>query len=153
MDSWKVCLASWKVQSWTFQLARQLVRTKRLITASGFEQKVVQTHFAQIKKQHKRHTHTNNKQFGYSYGALRNKTGRWFLTGYLQWCLVRGLLAVHSWRSSRRGTNDTGQLIKILNKHSNGTRRKPVPIQVELCRKCGSRVSKFNLRTSLWEQF
>ena len=35
------------------------------------EQKTVQIHFAQIKKQHKRHTHTNNKQFGYSCGALQ----------------------------------------------------------------------------------
>ena len=91
VDSWKVCLASWKVQSWTFQLARQLVRTKRLITASGFEQKLFKSTSRKYRSNIK-DTHTNNNkwtysshfvarriQFGNSYGAPRKETGRCFL--------------------------------------------------------------------------
>ena len=112
MDSWKVCLAIWKVQSWTFQLARQLVRTKRLITASGFEQKVFKSTSRKYRSNLK-DTHTDNKQFGYIYGAHQKNLGA-VSSLYRQWCVARGVLAVQYWRSSRRGTNGTWQIIKSL---------------------------------------
>ena len=59
--------------------------TRRLITASGFELETVQIHFAQIKKQHKRHTHAQT----ITNGSILREKSRTFCAKNSVWIQLR----------------------------------------------------------------